>query len=97
MPKYSSMTAPLQRDDDTPAMRGFAAWAKGWGLSYIRPTKFQVKIGNVNYYPDKGTVHVDGESRASERFLDGLEKILRREKLLTHYQPKILPHPLDIK
>ena len=65
---------------------------ESWRLWYIRPTKYQVKIGDVNYYPDKGTIHVDGESRASERYLDGLEKILTRKNLLRPTRPKILSY-----
>jgi hypothetical protein len=97
MPKYSSTIAPLERDDDTPAMRSFANWAKELRLWYIRPAKYQVKIGDVNYYPDRGTIHVDGESRASERYLDGLEKVLKRKNLLTYTRPKLQLHPRDIK
>jgi hypothetical protein len=75
----------------------FANWAKELRLWYIRPTKYQVKIGDVNYYPDRGTIHVDGESRASERYLDGLEKVLKRKNLLTYTRPKLQLHPRDIK
>ncbi len=83
MPKPRSKTAPLERDDDTPEMRNFAAWARRLRLGYIRPTKYQIKIAEVNYYPDTGKITVDGDIPASERYLDGLEKVLRRENLLT--------------
>ena len=92
MAKYASRTAPLLRQGDTTEMRNFARWATEHGVAYIRPTLFQVKIGLVNYYPDKGTIFVDMEGRVPQKNLTGLEEVLTRLKLLPVFKPQPKTH-----
>jgi hypothetical protein len=43
------------------------------GLDFERMSRWQIKIDSVNYYPDRGTIFVDGDDAAlKERGLDAL-------------------------
>src|ERR1035437_10113722 len=51
-----------------------------------RKTKWQLKIGDLSYYPDKGTIYRDGADEAlRERGLDSLMR------LVTEIQEKAYP------
>lgn len=53
-----------------------------WGVEYEVKTLYQIKIGHVNYYPNKGTVNLDGARRFKKKGLDFLKEVLISENLL---------------
>ena len=61
-------------------MRTAMDWLKGQGIAFRRPTDWQLKIGNLNFYPDKGTIFRDGGRHPlPQRGLNGLKELLRRD------------------
>src|ERR1035437_9633490 len=61
-----------------------------------RKTKWQLKIGDLSYYPDKGTIYRDGADEAlRERGLDSLMRLVTESQLHAQYiqkdsEPKVL-------
>lgn len=54
------------------------AHLRALGLSPIKKTRYQLKLGRVSYYPGKDTIFVDGEDGARpETGLEALERVLR--------------------
>jgi hypothetical protein len=54
------------------------AWFHDHGLEPDQPTEHQLKYGEVNFYPRKGTIFVDGEiARRNETGLSALAAVLR--------------------
>jgi len=63
--------------DDSPAMRAALRWLTQAGLRFTRPTRYQLKIGALSFYPDKGTLYRDGDRQAlPERGLPALQSLL---------------------
>jgi len=49
------------------------------GIHYRRTTEYQLKVGSYSYYPDKGTIFMDGNSKAhTERGLDTFITLIRK-------------------
>lgn len=90
MPKIRSRTAPLRRPGDSLEMSAAITYLKDKGVRFIRPTDFQLKIGHVNFYPNTGTIQLDGCKAAEERGLTALQKIL------DHMREKNEPFELDL-
>jgi len=60
-------------DSDTEAMARAIGQLNAARIRFCRPTRFQLKIGNVNYYPDRGTIYIDGEAEPErERGINSL-------------------------
>jgi hypothetical protein len=59
--KQTSKTAPLRRPDDSADMKAAVDWCEKTGLGVLRPTFFQLKVGHLNFYPDRGTIWIDGK------------------------------------
>jgi hypothetical protein len=61
-----------------------------------RKTKWQLKIGDLSYYPDKGTICRDGPDEAlRERGLESLMRLVTESQLHAQYiqkdsEPKVL-------
>lgn len=55
---------PLRMPDDTVPFANAHLVLESLGVRYERPSLHQLKIGCINYYPNSGTIHVDGEKRA---------------------------------
>ena len=60
------------------------AWLRDRNISSRRTSRYQLKIGRrVSFYPNKGTIFVDGEDEARERTgLAALEAVLREQGYL---------------
>jgi hypothetical protein len=59
------------------------AWLRTRGLRVKQPTPFQIKVADVSYYPERGTIFVDGEKRRRpETGLAALEKLLINRRLI---------------
>ena len=78
MTKLASRAAPIDRPNDTPLMRQAVLYLKNSSIEFIRPTAHQLKIGPINFYPDRGTIQLDGERARKERGLDALRELLSR-------------------
>lgn len=67
----------MRKRTNTPMLEALA-WARQHGFEPYRATEHQLKIGEANFYPGKGTVFVDGETtRRKETGLDALAEVLR--------------------
>lgn len=81
MAKQRSRIAPIRRDDDSPAMCEAISWLERNKWSFYRPTHVQLKIDDVSYYPDRGTIMIDGYgSPSSESGLPALQALLDRRR-----------------
>lgn len=88
MPKSDRHYLPLHRPGDTPWMTAAVTWAEKAGLDPLwRPDPYQLKCGTINFWPNTGTVSVDGEKRCLDRGLDAFKAAVMR----THRRPDILP------
>ena len=59
--------------DDTPAMAKAIGTLKDHDIAFIRTSRFQLKIDEWNFYPDRGTiVRDDGSAAETDRGLDAL-------------------------
>ena len=83
MAKRKSREAPLRREDDSAKMTETIDWLKKSGWDFFRPTHSQLKIdGDISFYPDTGTLMLDGYStRCSESGLGALQELLREREL----------------
>jgi hypothetical protein len=82
MAKQRSRIAPIHRDNDSAAMCEAISWLEQTGWSFYRPTNVQLKIdGDISYYPDRGTIMIDGyNSRCSESGLPALQALLNKRR-----------------
>ncbi len=68
-------------DTDSPAMRETFIWLEAENIPFWRPSRYQLKVAHINFYPDKGTIHIDGAPRANQQrgFKEFREMILKHE------------------
>ena len=62
--------------DDPPAFTRAIDAILAAGYSLSRPSKYQLKIEGINFYPGKGTVQIDGSKRQRSKGLGELFKLL---------------------
>ncbi len=60
---------PLHQPGDSPRMQAALAWCLAEGLAVKRLTKFQIQVGPLSFYPDKGTFNLDGNPKDKARGL----------------------------
>lgn len=78
----SKTLKPLRYPGDSPKMNEAINWLEKHGYSVSRPTKWQLKIGPFNFYPDKGTIHQDRNHQPHpDRGLAALQRLLPRPAL----------------
>jgi hypothetical protein len=83
MAKVASRTAPVRREHDSDAMRETIDWLEANRVRPLRPTAYQVKVGFINFYPDKGTIQMDGDPRPHA--VRGFEEFKRLVELRMDY------------
>ena len=76
MPKLRSRTAPLVRENDRREMREAIAQLQAREVHFIRPTQYQLKIDDINFYPETGRIQIDGSKALKERGLSALLQIV---------------------
>jgi hypothetical protein len=64
-------------DADSPRMRQAIAALLKQKFPVTRPSQYQLKIGGLNFYPDKGTIFPDGGEALEVRGLNALLDRLR--------------------
>ena len=72
-------------DKPDPHFTEAEAWLRDRNISSRRTSKYQLKIGRrVSFYPNKGTIFVDGEEGARPNTgLGALEEVLREHGYTT--------------
>jgi hypothetical protein len=69
---------PLRQPTDSAKMRQAIDWLEEQGYPVSRLTEWQLKIGPINFYPDKGTILYDGDRHPHhDRGLAALQELLR--------------------
>jgi hypothetical protein len=63
-------------EGDTKEMARAISELNGAGIEFCRPSRYQLKIGNLNYYPDRKTIYVDGADQAEND--RGIEALIAR-------------------
>ncbi len=67
----------MRKRTDAPMTQALT-WFHDQGLEPDQPTEHQLKYGDANFYPRKGTIFVDGEiARRDKRGLAALAAVLR--------------------
>ncbi len=73
----------MSRDTASAAMAEAEAWLRRHGIPHHRTSPYQLKIGDINFYPGKGTITIDGhDARQPDGGLPALERLLRRRGFL---------------
>ncbi len=63
----------------SPALAAAEAQLRGWGVGFVRTSPYQLKIGDVSFWPGKGTIFVDeADHRHPGTGLDALAALLRQ-------------------
>jgi hypothetical protein len=73
----------LFRPTDTEDVRTQIRQIVDRGCDPDRLTDHQLKIGNVNYYPGKGTITIDPHHRHPKKGLDALFEVLELQEAIT--------------
>jgi hypothetical protein len=77
MSKSRGKPLPLRLPDDTVAFNNANDLLESLGVRYKRTSAHQLKIGHINYFPNTGSIHVDGERGARpQRGKDALRALL---------------------
>ena len=88
MPKSDRYYLPVNRPGDTPRMKQAVAWAEKAGLDpFYRPHTDQLKFGSINFWPNTGTLNIDGKGKHAGRGLDAF----KIEVMRVHSRPDTLP------
>lgn len=69
---------PLSMPGDSLEMTEAVAVIRKRTKRVTRKTKYQLKIGVINYYPERGTVHLDNGPTLLKGGIDILTKIIDR-------------------
>lgn len=80
MVKQRSKTAPLRQEGDSPAMSVAIDWCIEQGLQPVRPTRYQLKVGTLNFYADSGTLQFDREKALKARGLEAFKRIVLQQR-----------------
>jgi DNA-binding response OmpR family regulator len=78
------MSKPSQLNDPPEIVEAIAALNRHQ-IRFSRPNRWQLKIGDLSFYPTKGTICRDGEEeRLPERGLDALLQLLAQRRKPQH-------------
>jgi len=76
MPKRTS-SLPLINPNDAPEMKQAIDMLEKLGVAFRRPTRWQLKVGRISFYPQKGTIFIDDDTQAlPEGGLEALRRLL---------------------
>jgi hypothetical protein len=83
------MKTPIKANpNDTDEVREAIEILTSEGISFFRPTKYQLKIGELSFYPDTGRIFRDGESTAWEQ--RGLNTLISHVQKLKQPKQKVV-------
>lgn len=81
MTKRKTPPLALRIPGDTVAFHNANDLLEEMGLRYKRTSMHQLKIGRINYFPNTGSIVIDGESKArSKRGKGALKALLLEER-----------------
>jgi hypothetical protein len=87
------MTQYAQPNDPQP-MKDAIDTLNEMGVTFQRPTVYQLKIGDLSFYPGRGTIFRDGSPGAmAEKGLDALVLIIKGTKQKRHSTPSVADGP----
>src|ERR1700733_12437886 len=87
------MTQYAQPDDPQPMKDAIDALNE-MGVTFQRPTLYQLKIGDLSFYPGRGTIFRDGSPAAmTEKGLDALVVIIKGAKQNLPSPPPVAAGP----
>lgn len=70
---------PETYPEDSEATRETLAWLRTQRLPFIRCSRYHIRIGDLNFYPDKGTIYRSDDLGAlPETGLTALQRLLTR-------------------
>ena len=79
--KRSATSNPEAGPNDTDKMRDAIAALDADGVRFSRPTQYQLKIGDLSFYPGTGRIFRDGEDKAwQQQGLSVLISYLREKR-----------------
>ena len=81
---------PLYYDDDSPAISMAIKVLLAKKYYIRRPSKFQLKLDDVNFYPTTGKITIDPYTVHNERGLKSLVDLLDNRKRLAFDQLSLL-------
>jgi hypothetical protein len=87
------MTQYAQPNDPQP-MKDAIDTLNEIGLTFRRPTVYQLKIGDLSFYPGRGTIFRDGSPAAMpEKGLDALVLVINGMDQKLHSTPSVADGP----
>lgn len=70
---------PETYPEDSEATRETLAWLRNQRLAFVRCSRYHIRIGDLNFYPDKGTIYRSDDLGAlPEIGLTALQHLLTR-------------------
>jgi hypothetical protein len=84
------------RPNDPQPMKDAIDTLNELGVTFNRPTQYQLKIGDLSYYPGRGTIFRDGGPKAMpEKGLEALVLVINCMKQKLNPRPAAYPKPAD--
>ncbi len=75
--KYKSR--PETYPEDSEDTREAVAWLRDQRVSFVRCSRYHIRIGDLNFYPDKGTIYRSNDLGAlPDTGLAALQRLLTR-------------------
>jgi len=71
----------LKQTTDTPEMRGAISELEEKGVKLVRTSRFQLKVGPFNFWPDSGTITRDGHPPLAKRGLEAFLEMIPQRSL----------------
>jgi len=89
----NSMTQHARPNDPQP-MKDAIDTLNELGITFKRPTQYQLKIADLSYYPGRGTIFRDGSPKAMpEKGLEAVVLVINGMKQRPHPRPSAYPKP----
>lgn len=71
---------PLKTDTDTAKMRETVDWCSANSINFKRVSQYQIKVGHLNYYPDRETIQFDGKPKLPYSTFEKFKRLAQRNR-----------------
>src|ERR1700737_3134173 len=89
-----SLMTQHARPNDSQPMKDAIDTLNEMGVTFKRPTQYQLKIGDISYYPGRGTIFRDGSPEAMpEKGLDAFVAAIKEMRQNLHPRLSAYPKP----